>query len=68
MLDLTVRRLKFAYLRKTCEMFARLILTASRSSIEDEVKSVKTNLNAVIDFFFCLRFYSIAVERKIFNK
>lgn len=52
MLDLTVRRLKFAYLRKTCEMFARLILTASRSSIEDEVKSVKTNLNAVIDFFF----------------
>lgn len=67
MLDLTVRRLKFAYLRKTCEMFARLILTASRSSIEDEVKSVKTNLNAVIDFF-CLRFYSIVVERKIFNK
>ena len=51
MLDLTVRRLKFAYLRKTCEMFARLILTASRSSIEDEVKSVKTNLNVVIDFF-----------------
>lgn len=52
MLDLTVRRLKFAYLRKTCEMFAKLILTPSRSSIEDEVKSVKTNLNAVIDFFF----------------